>query len=200
MQLERVIAALAPKDVIGRAPVEVSDLAYDARVVTPGALFFCVPGARFDGHDFAAEAVARRRERARGRARAPGRWSRSSSSTTRAARWPLPPRSSSATRPRSSRSSASPARTARRRRPTSCTRSSPRPGRRPGLLGTVETRRRRRAARSHPDDCRGDRPPADVPRDARRGQPQLRDGGRRRTVPSFTGSTACASPRSSSRT
>ena len=34
------------------------DLAYDARTVEPGALFFCVPGGRFDGHDFAAEAVA----------------------------------------------------------------------------------------------------------------------------------------------
>jgi UDP-N-acetylmuramoyl-L-alanyl-D-glutamate--2,6-diaminopimelate ligase len=59
MQLERVIAALAPRDVIGRGPVELRDLAYDARTVTPGALFFCVPGERFDGHDFAAEAVAR---------------------------------------------------------------------------------------------------------------------------------------------
>jgi UDP-N-acetylmuramoyl-L-alanyl-D-glutamate--2,6-diaminopimelate ligase len=59
MQLERMIAALAPLDVVGRAPVEISDLAYDARAVVPGALFFCVPGARFDGHDFAAEAVWR---------------------------------------------------------------------------------------------------------------------------------------------
>jgi UDP-N-acetylmuramoyl-L-alanyl-D-glutamate--2,6-diaminopimelate ligase len=59
MQLERMIAALAPQDVVGRAPVEISDLAYDARTVMPGALFFCVPGLRFDGHDFAAEAVAR---------------------------------------------------------------------------------------------------------------------------------------------
>jgi UDP-N-acetylmuramoyl-L-alanyl-D-glutamate--2,6-diaminopimelate ligase len=59
MQLERMIAALAPVDVVGRAPVEISDLAYDARAVQPGALFFCVPGARFDGHDFAADAVAR---------------------------------------------------------------------------------------------------------------------------------------------
>jgi UDP-N-acetylmuramoyl-L-alanyl-D-glutamate--2,6-diaminopimelate ligase len=59
MQLERMIAALAPRDVIGRAPVEVRDLAYDARTVAPGTLFFCVPGERFDGHDFAAEAVAR---------------------------------------------------------------------------------------------------------------------------------------------
>jgi UDP-N-acetylmuramoyl-L-alanyl-D-glutamate--2,6-diaminopimelate ligase len=59
MQLERMIAALAPLGIVGRAPVEISDLAYDARAVVPGALFFCVPGARFDGHDFAAEAVQR---------------------------------------------------------------------------------------------------------------------------------------------
>jgi len=39
--------------------VEVTDLAYDARAVTPGALFFCIPGKTADGHDFAAEAVAR---------------------------------------------------------------------------------------------------------------------------------------------
>ncbi len=59
MQLERLIAALAPKDVVGRAPVELKDLAYDAGAVVPGALFFCVPGSRADGHDFAADAVAR---------------------------------------------------------------------------------------------------------------------------------------------
>jgi UDP-N-acetylmuramoyl-L-alanyl-D-glutamate--2,6-diaminopimelate ligase len=39
--------------------VEVTDLAYDARAVTPGALFFCIPGKAADGHDFAAEAVER---------------------------------------------------------------------------------------------------------------------------------------------
>src|SRR5436189_3199903 len=59
MHLERVIAALAPADVLRRAPVEIGDLAYDARAVTPGALFFCVPGAHADGHDFAPEALAR---------------------------------------------------------------------------------------------------------------------------------------------
>jgi UDP-N-acetylmuramoyl-L-alanyl-D-glutamate--2,6-diaminopimelate ligase len=58
MHLEGVIAALAPADVLRLAPVEISDLAYDARHVRPGSLFFCVPGARADGHDFAAEAVA----------------------------------------------------------------------------------------------------------------------------------------------
>jgi len=59
MDLERVIAALAPTDVLGRAPAEVRDLTFDLRSVEPGALFFCVPGSRADGHDFAADAVAR---------------------------------------------------------------------------------------------------------------------------------------------
>ena len=58
MDIERVIAALAPVDVLGRAPVEIADLAYDARDATAGSLFFCVPGSRADGHDFAATAVA----------------------------------------------------------------------------------------------------------------------------------------------
>ena len=59
MQLERVIAALAPTDVVARAPAEVLDLAYDSRRVERGALFFCVRGSRFDGHERASEAVAR---------------------------------------------------------------------------------------------------------------------------------------------
>jgi UDP-N-acetylmuramoyl-L-alanyl-D-glutamate--2,6-diaminopimelate ligase len=58
MDLERLIAALAPADVVQRAPVDVRDLAYDARTVRPGTLFFCVPGTTRDGHDFAADAVA----------------------------------------------------------------------------------------------------------------------------------------------
>ena len=59
MDLERVISALVPTEVANRAPVEVRDLAYDARAVAPGALFFCVPGSRADGHDFARDAVDR---------------------------------------------------------------------------------------------------------------------------------------------
>jgi UDP-N-acetylmuramoyl-L-alanyl-D-glutamate--2,6-diaminopimelate ligase len=58
MELERVIAALAPVDVLRRAPVEIRDLAYDARDAVPGSVFFCVPGSRVDGHDFAPQAVA----------------------------------------------------------------------------------------------------------------------------------------------
>jgi UDP-N-acetylmuramoyl-L-alanyl-D-glutamate--2,6-diaminopimelate ligase len=59
MDLERLVTALAPLEVRGGAPVDVTDLAYDARAVVPGALFFCVPGQRADGHDFASEAVER---------------------------------------------------------------------------------------------------------------------------------------------
>ena len=36
---------------------DVRDLAYDARSVSSGAMFFCVPGSRADGHDFAPDAV-----------------------------------------------------------------------------------------------------------------------------------------------
>jgi UDP-N-acetylmuramoyl-L-alanyl-D-glutamate--2,6-diaminopimelate ligase len=52
MLLPEVMARDAP-------PVAVSALAYDNRAVTPGTLFFCVPGFTRDGHDFAPEAVAR---------------------------------------------------------------------------------------------------------------------------------------------
>jgi UDP-N-acetylmuramoyl-L-alanyl-D-glutamate--2,6-diaminopimelate ligase len=49
------------RDLMGReAPeVEISALAYSSDSVTPGALFFCVPGFRSDGHDFAPDAVER---------------------------------------------------------------------------------------------------------------------------------------------
>src|SRR5881628_3266972 len=57
MRLERVTAALGSAEVVGDAAVEVRDLAYDARAVRDGTLFFCVPGSAFDGHDFAAQAV-----------------------------------------------------------------------------------------------------------------------------------------------
>jgi UDP-N-acetylmuramoyl-L-alanyl-D-glutamate--2,6-diaminopimelate ligase len=58
MNLERLAAALEPVEVRASGAVEVLDLAYDARAAAPGALFFCVPGLRADGHDFAAQAVA----------------------------------------------------------------------------------------------------------------------------------------------
>jgi UDP-N-acetylmuramoyl-L-alanyl-D-glutamate--2,6-diaminopimelate ligase len=59
MDLARLVSALEPVEVLGRPSVEVRDLAYDARVVADGSVFFAVRGERADGHDFAAEAVAR---------------------------------------------------------------------------------------------------------------------------------------------
>jgi UDP-N-acetylmuramoyl-L-alanyl-D-glutamate--2,6-diaminopimelate ligase len=51
-------------DVIPTAPaaaagLDITALAYDNRAVAPGTLFFCVPGFTRDGHEFAAEAIAR---------------------------------------------------------------------------------------------------------------------------------------------
>jgi UDP-N-acetylmuramoyl-L-alanyl-D-glutamate--2,6-diaminopimelate ligase len=57
VDLERLIAVLAPAEVVGPTDTTIHDLAYDARAATAGSLFFCVPGERADGHDFAQEAI-----------------------------------------------------------------------------------------------------------------------------------------------
>jgi UDP-N-acetylmuramoyl-L-alanyl-D-glutamate--2,6-diaminopimelate ligase len=44
--------------VVGDSAVEIGDLAYDSRKAGPGTLFFCVPGEKRDGHDFAEQVVA----------------------------------------------------------------------------------------------------------------------------------------------
>lgn len=49
---------LAPPEVVGDPSVEVAHATHDSGQVEPGTLFCCVPGARFDGHDFAPAAVA----------------------------------------------------------------------------------------------------------------------------------------------
>ena len=41
------------------APVAITDLVFDSRHARPGSLFFCVPGLTADGHEFAPDAVAR---------------------------------------------------------------------------------------------------------------------------------------------
>ena len=58
IDLERLAAAVGAVDVVRRAPVVIADLAYDTRAVRTGAAFFCVRGARADGHDLAPDAVA----------------------------------------------------------------------------------------------------------------------------------------------
>ncbi|MEM9036178.1 MAG: UDP-N-acetylmuramoyl-L-alanyl-D-glutamate--2,6-diaminopimelate ligase [Actinomycetota bacterium] len=56
-------AELVPRigaELLGDASdVAIHDVTHDSRVVGPGSLFACVPGERFDGHDFASAAIDR---------------------------------------------------------------------------------------------------------------------------------------------
>ena len=58
MLLAEVLRGYPVREWLGESEVEIADLAYDNRRAGPGTLFFCVPGATSDGHDFAPEAVA----------------------------------------------------------------------------------------------------------------------------------------------
>ncbi|HVO54287.1 MAG TPA: UDP-N-acetylmuramoyl-L-alanyl-D-glutamate--2,6-diaminopimelate ligase [Solirubrobacterales bacterium] len=58
MRLDELVAGVSGVErVAGDAAVEISDLAFDSRRAGPGTLFFCVPGERADGHDFALDVV-----------------------------------------------------------------------------------------------------------------------------------------------
>ena len=57
IELEILSEAVGPVQMVNPAPIDVTDLAYDAQRVTPGAVFVCVPGFKVDGHDFAPAAV-----------------------------------------------------------------------------------------------------------------------------------------------
>ena len=57
MELARIAESLSSSQVVGDPGVEITDLAYDTRAVSPGALFFCVRGERFDGHELADRAI-----------------------------------------------------------------------------------------------------------------------------------------------
>jgi len=59
MRLDDLIACATARVRGDPSAVEISGLAYDSRVVARGDLFFCVSCFRSDGHDFAAQAVAR---------------------------------------------------------------------------------------------------------------------------------------------
>ena len=58
MGLGALTDVISPERVLGIPVGEVRSLAYDSRAVTPGTLFFAVPGVHVDGHDFAATAEA----------------------------------------------------------------------------------------------------------------------------------------------
>ena len=59
IELDALTEAVRPARTLAAAPADITDLAYDARRVAPGALFFCVPGFKVDGHEFAPDAVGR---------------------------------------------------------------------------------------------------------------------------------------------
>jgi UDP-N-acetylmuramoyl-L-alanyl-D-glutamate--2,6-diaminopimelate ligase len=58
MKLSRLIEAVGPRAVHGRAEVDITAVTYRAEAARPGALHVCVPGFTADGHDFAGQAVA----------------------------------------------------------------------------------------------------------------------------------------------
>ena len=83
VDLGRLITALAPVDVAGPAPTDIRDLAYDARAATPGSLFFASPASAPTG------TISRRRRSRTARSRSSSSASstfrcRNSSSRTRA--------------------------------------------------------------------------------------------------------------------
>jgi UDP-N-acetylmuramoyl-L-alanyl-D-glutamate--2,6-diaminopimelate ligase len=54
---ELLRASRVAAEMVGDGSVEIRDLAYDSRRAGEGTLFFCFPGERTDGHDFAPAAV-----------------------------------------------------------------------------------------------------------------------------------------------
>jgi UDP-N-acetylmuramoyl-L-alanyl-D-glutamate--2,6-diaminopimelate ligase len=57
LELAELIRGFDVERIVGDAGVEISSLAYDTRKAGPGALFFCVRGAKRDGHELAGEAL-----------------------------------------------------------------------------------------------------------------------------------------------
>jgi UDP-N-acetylmuramoyl-L-alanyl-D-glutamate--2,6-diaminopimelate ligase len=55
--LNELAAAVREARIVGDSTAEIEEVAYDSRRVKPGALFFCVPGERVDGHEFAQAVV-----------------------------------------------------------------------------------------------------------------------------------------------
>ncbi len=57
MRLAELVRELDSARVIGSADIEIASLAYDSHKVETGTLFFCVPGEKVDGHEFAAAVI-----------------------------------------------------------------------------------------------------------------------------------------------
>ncbi|SEA22952.1 UDP-N-acetylmuramoylalanyl-D-glutamate--2,6-diaminopimelate ligase [Desulfuromusa kysingii] len=57
MNLEQLLVATQPLDVVGSMTMAISGLACDSRKVQAGTLFFALPGAKVDGFDYLPQAV-----------------------------------------------------------------------------------------------------------------------------------------------
>ena len=57
MALSDLLEGIAFQAVGSIQGIRITDICYDSRKVSAGSLFVCLPGALFDGHDFAQEAV-----------------------------------------------------------------------------------------------------------------------------------------------
>src|SRR2546430_12716924 len=55
--LADLVRSLGERTFLGDAAVLVTAVTYRSDEVGPGSLYFCVPGTRVDGHDFALDAV-----------------------------------------------------------------------------------------------------------------------------------------------
>lgn len=58
MLLRELLGDLDVPELLGDSGIEIASITHDSRQVRPGSLFCCVPGAHYDGHEFAVSAVA----------------------------------------------------------------------------------------------------------------------------------------------
>ena len=201
MTLRDLIAGAGSRASAGpRRGRDLPALAYRSESVTQGTLFFCVPGFTRRRPRLRARGGRARRGGARLRAAArPGRARGDRAERARrdgAGRG----RASTATRRASCASSASRARTARPRPLSSSATCSSRPASRPGCSG-----RSSRSSAAGESEVVRTTPEAidlqrDVPRDARRRRPRLRDGGVLARARRCTARTRSTSTARSSRT
>jgi UDP-N-acetylmuramoyl-L-alanyl-D-glutamate--2,6-diaminopimelate ligase len=59
VRLELLLAGVADRRLISQASSDITSLSYRSDLAKQGSLFFCVPGFKRDGHDFAPDAVQR---------------------------------------------------------------------------------------------------------------------------------------------
>jgi len=59
VRLEDLLVGVGERKLVGRTDGDITSLCYRSDQAEPGSLFFCAPGAKHDGHDFAHDAVQR---------------------------------------------------------------------------------------------------------------------------------------------